>query len=78
MAGVTVLCCGGGAASKAKPADTGVWKFYDSVLFQFKVLIELSNADTASQEHLYFLFFDSRALHLPLRELYESVESGES
>ena len=48
------------------------------LLFQFKVLIELSNADTASQEHLYFLFFDSWALHLPLRELYESVESGES
>lgn len=50
------VCCRGRVASKAKSADMGVWKFYDSVLFQFKVLIELSNADTVSQEHLYFIF----------------------
>lgn len=37
--------------------DAGVWKFYDSVLFQFKVVIELGNADTAGQEHLYFIFW---------------------
>ena len=50
------VCCRGRVASKAKTADMGVWKFYDSVLFQFKVLIELSNADTVSQEHFYFIF----------------------
>lgn len=34
-----------------KPSEDctiGVWKFYDSVLFQFKVWTELSIADTAS------------------------------
>lgn len=59
----TYGCCRGGTATR-KTADTGVWKFYASVLCQCKVLIELSNADTVSQEHLYFIC-DGWSLHLP-------------
>lgn len=55
--------CRGGTATR-KTADTGVRKFNASVLFQRRDLIELSNADTVSQEHFYFAY-DSCSLHLP-------------